>query len=272
MSAIKLTIEDSIVKGKQVSFKAPCDSANATSVLVNDVSYDIVDAVGDSVLGVPDVWSKDAIISVILNPNTQKAYIQNPKPTLTQLGAIGFKRLLTSADDFNNLTEEGVYSYLTGTASNPGVPKNCPYSNAGIVEVIKSDGDTTRIIQRVTRYGKAGTTSFRTLFDGTWQPWTEFAMKEDITFGNYEVRTTGQDLNNYTTPGVYFFNGDYTPSNTPPDNNNGWVQVFANNSRSMVKQTWYRGGKMNSNDHQTYIRTYINGSGWSNWHAVDVAI
>lgn len=83
MSKIKLTVEDAIIKGKQVSFKAPCSSADATGLIINDIEYDMVDAIGNSMLGIGGAWACDAMVSVILNTNTNKAYIQNPGVSLS---------------------------------------------------------------------------------------------------------------------------------------------------------------------------------------------
>lgn len=121
---------------------------------------------------------------------------------LKQLAALGFKRILTSDDDMNNLIEEGVYAYLTASR-----PKNCPYKNAGIVEVIYAGSDTTRIIQRVTRYGVAGQTTFRTLYENNWNDWTEVALKSDTYFASGDIISTTIHTSGYvTTSGtqVYF--------------------------------------------------------------------
>lgn len=87
----------------------------------------------------------------------------------------GYKRLLTSADDLNSLVENGVYVYFTS-----GVPQNCPYTNAGVVEVLGSNSDTSQKIQRVTRYGKAGQTAFRSLDDGAWMDWSYVAIESNV--------------------------------------------------------------------------------------------
>ena len=185
-----------------------------------------------------------------------------------------FKRLLTKEDDLNGIVEAGVYY-----ASTASLPKNFPYTNAAVIEVVTAGSERTRIIQRATRYGMEGATTFRTLYEGTWNEWTEVVTNSKLedsvetikaeTMLTTEIRTSGTDLNDYTTPGSYFFSGDYKPTNIPTGSN-GWLLVLANGSRTMVKQIWFRAGSMNSTDHQTYIRTYINGSGWSNWHAVSV--
>lgn len=73
---IALTIND-ITNGKQISFQAPCSSDNTTGLIINGVEYDIVNAIGDSILGISNMWVRNAIVSVILNTDTKKAYIQN---------------------------------------------------------------------------------------------------------------------------------------------------------------------------------------------------
>ena len=73
---IKLTVEDIITNGKQISFQTPCGSANTTGLIINDTEYDIVNAIGDSVIGVYGIWARDAMVSVVLNTDTKKAYIQ----------------------------------------------------------------------------------------------------------------------------------------------------------------------------------------------------
>ena len=66
-------------------------------------------------------------------------------------GKYGIKRLLTSADDLNNITDNGIYWYLT-----ENVPSHAPYNNASVVEVFGSSSSSTQKMQRVTRYGVSG--------------------------------------------------------------------------------------------------------------------
>ncbi len=65
------------------------------------------------------------------------------------------------------------------------------------------------------------------------------------------VTTSGTDLNDYTTPGIYYFSSTYTPTNIPIGVN-GFLIVFK--SSTNVKQIWTRQGTRDSNDHQTYMR------------------
>lgn len=68
-----------------------------------------------------------------------------------------------------------------------------------------------------------------------------------------------KNLNDYTTEGRYYF---YAAPTNIPAGVNGFLEVFAA-SNGAVKQIWYRHGTPNTNDYETYVRTY-SGS-WSNW-------
>lgn len=72
------------------------------------------------------------------------------------------KGMLTADDDLNNIFEPGIYQYETAS-----IPQNCPFANAGIIEVIKSH---SKYIQRVTRYGTAGQSAERVYYKN-WLAW-----------------------------------------------------------------------------------------------------
>lgn len=78
-----------------------------------------------------------------------------------------------------------------------------------------------------------------------------------------EVQTTGTDLNDYTTTGIYHFTSSYTPTNIPAGNN-GWLMVMKVPNTSAVKQIWFRQGTNGTNDWHTFVRQY-SGSAWSAW-------
>lgn len=85
------------------------------------------------------------------------------------------------------------------------------------------------------------------------------------------VKETGTDLNNYHEAGVYYFGQNYTPSNAPNDVVNGWLHVMDSGDYSVIKQVWYRHGTNNTNDYETYVRTYnATSATWSNWHELFV--
>lgn len=101
-------------------------------------------------------------------------------------------RLLTSADDLNNITNNGTYWYWTDS-----VPANAPYNNAAIVEVSGSTSDTTQKIQRATRYGVSGQSAFRALDTAGWKEWAAYLTNADLVLEEKsKAYTIGQGDNN----------------------------------------------------------------------------
>lgn len=78
MAKLKLNVPDAISTGKMVSFIAPCNCSDITCLQINDVDYPIVDATGTNIASCKDVWISGALITVCLDVDNAKAYIQNP--------------------------------------------------------------------------------------------------------------------------------------------------------------------------------------------------
>lgn len=75
--------------------------------------------------------------------------------------SLTFRRMLTASDNLDNITDTGIYYYETTS-----VPKNCPYQNAGIVEVLAATKNIA--LQRITRIGAGGQSAFRAKTAGGW--------------------------------------------------------------------------------------------------------
>lgn len=64
-----------------IKFTAPCDCASVTGGLyIDGTTYTIVDSLGNTVTGVGGAWCEDAMISVILDKENSRAFIQNSVP------------------------------------------------------------------------------------------------------------------------------------------------------------------------------------------------
>ena len=63
--------------GAHVTFSAPCDCTNAGNLVIGSNTYSIVDALGLASTGIGGSFASGAIVDVILNCETNKAYIQN---------------------------------------------------------------------------------------------------------------------------------------------------------------------------------------------------
>lgn len=77
-------------------------------------------------------------------------------------------------------------------------------------------------------------------------------------------------IDDYTTPGIYYFSsGTYAPSDIPVGVN-GWLIVLDDGIKgaAALKQIWMRVGTPNTNDHMTYVRTWMNSKSWSEWKRI----
>ena len=79
--------------GTHVSFKAPCDSADAQELVINNHQYTIVDAYGNTVAGVESAFVNNAIVEFVLDYENLKAYIQNASTSLFDLGGISMTKV-----------------------------------------------------------------------------------------------------------------------------------------------------------------------------------
>lgn len=77
MSRIRVELDVPVVNGKQVSFFSPIGSADARSILIHDVEYALVDSHGQALAKLDYSWTAGALVSVILDTSTSKAYVQN---------------------------------------------------------------------------------------------------------------------------------------------------------------------------------------------------
>ena len=106
------------------------------------------------------------------------------------------QRLLTSADDLDAITENGIYWYYTES-----LPANVPFKNSAIVEVFGDKTDNTKKIQRVTRYGSSGSSAFRPMLSSTgWRDWTRYIVDSEFNPPNKQLWTGTLTENPITIP------------------------------------------------------------------------
>jgi hypothetical protein len=65
------------VNGKQISFKAPCPCTETEGLQIDGVQYTVVDSFGACVTGIGGRWDTGAIVSVILDVDHHRAFLQN---------------------------------------------------------------------------------------------------------------------------------------------------------------------------------------------------
>lgn len=111
---IKVNIAGAAFTGKIVTFKAPCDCTEATGLVIGEDTYDVVDALGNCITGSYLAWSGGAVVSVALDVDSKKAFLQNEKPTPAAIGAapapLSAHKTLYVATTGNDATGDGTQS------------------------------------------------------------------------------------------------------------------------------------------------------------------
>lgn len=88
MANIKLNLPAEPFSGQIVTFKALCASSEITDgLIINGETYAVCNALGECVTGISGSWDSGALVSIILNVEDKKAYVQNNAVTAESIGA-----------------------------------------------------------------------------------------------------------------------------------------------------------------------------------------
>ncbi len=90
MSTLKLTLPsgESLKNGKLITFRTPCNCNVIDMLEINGVAFDLVDAIGTPVSTVDGAFAEDAMISLALDVENSKAYIQG-----TSVSGVGYSKV-----------------------------------------------------------------------------------------------------------------------------------------------------------------------------------
>lgn len=181
---IRVNLDCEVVNGKQISFRAPCDSSNCTGLVINDENYDIVDSADNTLSGKAGLWKANAIISVIVHTAEKRAYLQNPSVshvddknnphgvTAEQIGAFGQSNVTNwTGTDLNDFKSFGAIICTTAKANSP--KNTAPYAT---VWNIAGFGSAYLIQHYFDVVSKR--LYYRGYIDGVWSAWTEYATAD----------------------------------------------------------------------------------------------
>lgn len=112
MATLTLTLPagEGAVTGKQITFKAPCDCTDITGLVIDGVTYTLVDACDFDVLSLQCLaFVSGAMVSVIVDVENKKAYIQN---AATEIAPQTTEHNYDATEFIGVTLEEGTYTIL----------------------------------------------------------------------------------------------------------------------------------------------------------------
>lgn len=114
MSKITLTLPEfeQVKTGKQITFKTPCDCTGVTHIVIKGISYKLVDVCGNEIVSLSNVFSKDSMITVILDIEACKAFIQSTSNAITKICIDGTYYSLKTTTDDTVEGEDGVITFV----------------------------------------------------------------------------------------------------------------------------------------------------------------
>lgn len=110
MNCLNITLPENepLVDGKIITFRTPCDCVMPKYLLVNNINLHLVDASDRALLGDCNVFSSNALISVLVDVSGSKAYLLNG----SQMAA-DFNQVDESKPDYIKGKTHGYYSCRT---------------------------------------------------------------------------------------------------------------------------------------------------------------
>lgn len=155
MAKIKLTLTEGepIVNGKQITFKAPCNCEGITAITIGNEEFALVNAAGTNLSTIGNAFIKDAMVTVILDTDGRKAYVQNPaadRPLDTR----------PTQGSVNLVTSGGVKAYVDDAIAALPPELNTTYTltkSGSTIKLSGSDGTETTVTDSNTTYGDATT-------------------------------------------------------------------------------------------------------------------
>ena len=198
---ITLPSNTEVMNGKQITFKAPADCKGITSIIINNDTYELVDAANKSVANV-DSYVRGAMLSVILDVDDKRAYLQN-----------GANSTISSADSNNKLfligttqqssQNDTTYSHDTAYVGTDG----CLYSGGQKTLTLHSTANTngyfytgTTAPTGTSRLNFSGYLYATRVYNAMYNDYAELFLKDDpeeiFESGDVVVKVRGK--NTYT--------------------------------------------------------------------------
>lgn len=163
--------------------------------------------------------------------------------------------------DLNTLTSPG--TYICQSVATAQTLTNCPEDVAFKMIVDCLNSNTNVIAQVITVENSIYRRPWRRIKNSTntWGTW--YQSKHELLSQELSTTITSGNLNDYKTPGFYFWSDGNYPNitNTPPNRDSYNMYVMSHGGDTWIRQIAFRRGISD----QIWTRNYTNGS-WSEWN------
>lgn len=198
---LTLPLGEKIYTGRQVTFEAPCSSEGLTGLIVEGVTYDLVNALGTPL--VSNSFDSGAMVSVIFNAEKLKAYVQNADTNAYLEGKFNDVGGSATSHINNKNNPHGVTAKQVGAATEEYAEGKANYAYRKVISM----GE--QLVINGNGYLKDSTNFYRLEFDSS---------KKNNSFGSFKNPTaTGygswSDLMPIDPEKDYIFSVDATTKN-----------------------------------------------------------
>ena len=166
--------------------------------------------------------------------------------------------IIHAGDNMDDFAEIGNYYCTSASIAESLI--NAPFDRGFTLKVQTGTGSETGPIQQIYKKFNTGQIAFRMKAEGS-EEWTDYRyFSDDVSLFNGTTIQSGDDMNDYTTPGIYrSTSSSITASllNMPEIFGSGFAMIVFIMSSSTNVQVIFAGDKM-------YVR-FSNTGGWLKW-------
>ncbi len=184
--------------------------------------------------------------------------------------ALMWKKVLTSSDDLNSITTEGVYRWNASTSK----PSHAPFDMDGFMLVLANMPGTNCvqicISTEITTGGGFAVRASQSN-NGTWTSWIYpgLVSAPNALFSVKNAITLPFDLDTLTDVGMYWYSDSNIPDHAPDIPYGGVINVFGSTSANSQKIQLYTGygteAERVTPERQRMAYRVRSGSRWSQW-------
>ena len=199
---IDLPVGTTLSDGKQITFKTPCDCSAITALLIDGVAYDLVDALGNVVAG-GNSFTANAMVSVIIDTDTNKAFLQNAANGIRGVteggtGVTSYEELknkisfnsinIVSGADLDNFKTTGRYNAYQIAVAKSLLNNPLSNVNTGIILEVVAGVNSVNCFQII--YSTLTNDVYSRRYSGSWGDWRKISNEDKFPAIDFSTKVT----------------------------------------------------------------------------------